>query len=164
MQPSHRYESGRSRVKWRYAADLSRGSLPSTALLDNSILLGISSSMAAKMDRLGELLADARGRRKLTLRAVQEAVGISNAYLSQLETGKVQSPSPVVLHKLSELYELPYETVMEAAGYPPPRNANPSGPTDRLAARIGKTTPDEEDALVEYLRFIRSQRNRRGRP
>lgn len=119
--------------------------------------------MPTNMDNLGELLADARKRRNLTLRAVQDTVGISNAYLSQLETGKVQSPSPVVLHKLSELYELPYATVMEAAGYPLPPNARSNGESDRLAARIGKTTPQEEDAIVEYLRFIRSQKNRKER-
>src|SRR5262249_32401593 len=76
--------------------------------------------MAGNMERLGTLLADARKRKRLTLRAVQEAVGISNAYLSQLETGKVQSPSPIVLHKLSELYGLPYATVVQEAGYPLP--------------------------------------------
>ena len=74
--------------------------------------------MDTRRDRLGGLLADARKRRGLTLRAVQRAVGISNAYLSQLETGKVRSPSPVVLHKLCELYELPYATVMQEAGHP----------------------------------------------
>jgi transcriptional regulator with XRE-family HTH domain len=119
--------------------------------------------MTTKIDKLGELLADARARRKLTLRAVQETIGISNAYLSQLETGKVQSPSPVVLHKLSELYELPYATVMEVAGYPLPQNVKAGSTDNRLAARMGKTTPEEEDAIVEYLRFIRSQKNRRGR-
>ena len=115
------------------------------------------------MDKLGELLADARKRRNLTLRAVQEAIGISNAYLSQLETGKVQSPSPVVLYKLSVLYDLPYATIMEVVGYPLPQNIKTGGAGNRLAARIGKTTPDEEDAIVEYLRFIRSQRNRKDR-
>lgn len=77
--------------------------------------------MPGDMHRLGQLLADARRRRKLTLRAVQESVGVSNAYLSQLETGKVSSPSPIVLHKLSELYELSYTTVMQEAGYPSPQ-------------------------------------------
>jgi transcriptional regulator with XRE-family HTH domain len=119
--------------------------------------------MKTRMERLGELLADARKRQKLTLRAVQQAVGISNAYLSQLETGKVQSPSPVVLHKLSEIYGLSYASVMEAAGYPVPQKAKTDSTANRLASRIGKTTPEEEDALVEYLRFIRSQRGR-GRP
>jgi HTH-type transcriptional regulator, competence development regulator len=118
----------------------------------------------ARREGLGELLADARRRSKMTLRAVQDKIGISNAYLSQLETGKVQSPSPVVLHKLSELYELPYAAVMEAAGYPLPKNVKANEPGTRLAARIGSITTEEEDAIVEYLRFIRSQRNRRDRP
>jgi HTH-type transcriptional regulator, competence development regulator len=116
------------------------------------------------MERLGELLADARNRRKLTLRTVQDEIGISNAYLSQLETGKVQSPSPIVLHKLSELYDLPYAAVMKAAGYPMPKNVKTDHASARLAARIGQVTPEEEDAIVEYLRFIRSQKNRRERP
>jgi HTH-type transcriptional regulator, competence development regulator len=121
--------------------------------------------MAEKMKALGELLADARKRRKLTLRAVQDAVGISNAYLSQLETGKVRSPSPVVLHKLSELYGLSYATVMQEAGYPMPQNIKTTDDSGaRLAARIGQTTPEEEDEIVQYLRFLRSQRQRRNRP
>src|SRR5215470_11019166 len=95
--------------------------------------------MAMRMDKLGELLADARKRRKLTLRAVQDAVGISNAYLSQLETGKVQSPSPAVLHKLSELYGISYATVMQEAGHPLPENMKTDDTGARLAARIGQT-------------------------
>jgi transcriptional regulator with XRE-family HTH domain len=115
------------------------------------------------MDRLGTLLADARKRKRLTLRAVQDAVGISNAYLSQLETGKVQSPSPIVLHKLSELYGLPYATVMQQAGYPLPETANDTDSPTRLAARVGPTTEEEEDALVDYLMFLRSRSQRRDR-
>lgn len=120
--------------------------------------------MTGNMKELGELLADARKRSKLTLRAVQDAIGISNAYLSQLETGKVQSPSPVVLYKLSELYGISYATVMQEAGYPLPENIKTDDTGSRLAARIGQTTPEEEDAIVEYLRFLRSQRDRRNRP
>ena len=114
--------------------------------------------MPGDMHRLGQLLADARRRRKLTLRAVQESVGVSNAYLSQLETGKVSSPSPIVLHKLSELYELSYTTVMQEAGYPSPQEFRETNSATRLAARVGHTTREEEDALVEYLMFLRSRR------
>jgi HTH-type transcriptional regulator, competence development regulator len=114
--------------------------------------------MPANTLRLGQLLADARRRRKLTLRAVQDAVGISNAYLSQLETGKVGAPSPVVLHKLSELYGLSYATVMQEAGYPVPQQFTETESGTRLATRVGHTTRDEEDALVEYLMFLRSRR------
>lgn len=115
------------------------------------------------MDRLGRLLADARKRKGLTLRAVQKAVGISNAYLSQLETGKVQAPSPIVLHKLSELYEVPYATVMQEAGYPLPETVKETDSATRLAARVGPTTREEEDALVDYLMFLRSRNQRRDR-
>lgn len=113
------------------------------------------------MDRLGQILADARRRRKLTLRAVEQTVGISNAYLSQLENGRVRSPSPVVLHKLSELYKLSYLAVMKEVGYPVPKNIRHSPAESRLAARVGPVTEEEEDALVEYLMFLRSRRNDR---
>ena len=83
----------------------------------------------------------------LTLRAVQEAVGISNAYLSQLETAKVQSPSPVVLHKLSELYDLPYATVMELAGYPIPQNVR------RAARTTGSRRESEKQRLKKKIRL-----------
>ena len=119
--------------------------------------------MTDTIDRLGTLLADARKRKRLTLRAVQEAIGISNAYLSQLETGKVQSPSPIVLHKLSELYGIPYATVMQEAGYPLPETVKETDSGTRLAARVGDTTQEEEDALVDYIRFLRSRNQRRDR-
>src|SRR5215471_6355260 len=101
--------------------------------------------MTENMIRLGRMLADARKRKGLTQRAVYEAVGISNAYLSQLETGKVQSPSPIVLHKLSELYGVPYATVMQEAGYPLPETVKKTDSAMRLAARVGPTTREEED-------------------
>ena len=58
-------------------------------------------------------------------------MGISNAYLSQLETGKVQSPSPIVLHKLSELSGLPYAAVMQDAGYPLPETVKETNSATR---------------------------------
>ncbi len=58
---------------------------------------------------LAEILTEGRDRKKLTLRDVQSTTGISNAYLSQLETGKIANPSPHFLQKLSELYGLQME-------------------------------------------------------
>lgn len=45
-----------------------------------------------------------RERSKYTLRQVQDITGISNAYLSQLETGKIKNPSYSVIQKLLNLY------------------------------------------------------------
>src|ERR1035438_9027112 len=66
---------------------------------------------------LGAGLRTARELRKLSLREVEEATGISNAYLSQLENDKIKKPSPHFLHKLASLYGISYELLMEAVGY-----------------------------------------------
>src|SRR5437868_6833026 len=57
-------------------------------------------------NELGPLLADLRTAKRLSLRQVEEATGkaVSNAYLSQLENGKIHKPSPNVLHSLSGVY------------------------------------------------------------
>lgn len=68
---------------------------------------------------LADELRRARLAAGLTLRAVQAETGISNAYLSQLETAKADKPSPAVLRKLAELYHVRYEEFLVAAGYAP---------------------------------------------
>ena len=109
------------------------------------------------LEQFGEYLKAARLRKGLTLRAVESKIDISNAYLSQLEQGKIKQPSPVVLHNLCELYEVSYREVMRLVGYPLPGNQDHSSST--LAARMGHVTADEEDELVDYLHFLRSRRS-----
>lgn len=45
-----------------------------------------------------------RKTKGLTLREVEETTGISNAYLSQLETGKIKSPGYETVKLLYDLY------------------------------------------------------------
>ena len=119
--------------------------------------------MVQNTERLGTFLASARNKLEMTLRAVEEETGISNAYLSQLEHGKIKTPAPQKLYKLAGLYKVPYELLMEFAGYPVPkvRSAESQFTLDAFAARVGGVTEEEEEALVEYLQFIRSRRRRR---
>ena len=112
------------------------------------------------MDSLGKHLSAARKRARLSLRAVEAVTDISNAYLSQLENGKVQEPSPNLLHKLAELYRADYQTLLRLAGYPVPEHGSSS--QSRLAARLGHTTQEEEQALLDYLEFLRSRRKAGG--
>jgi transcriptional regulator with XRE-family HTH domain len=106
------------------------------------------------------------------LREVEEATNheVSNAYLSQLETGKISKPSPNVLHALATVYGVPYEDLMEKAGYiSPTSGAESSSPKAIKPRRHGRVptfaneelTQDEEAQLLEYLAFIRSRRGRR---
>lgn len=98
----------------------------------------------------------------MSLRSVEEQTGISNAYLSQLEHGRIRQPSPVILHKLSELYGVAYVKLMRLAGYPIPGSTHREGGL-QPHSRFGDVTPDEERALTEYLEFIRTRR-RSGSP
>jgi transcriptional regulator with XRE-family HTH domain len=119
--------------------------------------------MANTSSSLGDLLRRARLGRGLTQRGVEQATGISNPYLSQLESGKIRKPSPSVLHRLCALYSVSYTDAMELAGHPVPAD-DVEAPVHRsLAARIGPVTADEEAALAEYLAFLRSRRQKGGR-
>lgn len=120
-----------------------------------------------KQQSLGEYLKAARENKEFSLRKVETLTSISNPYLSQIESDKIKQPSPIMLHKLSELYEVPYETVMMLAGYPVPgakigSESGATGRTAQFASRIGPVTKQEEDALFEYLDFLRSRGKKRG--
>ncbi|MEG4006274.1 helix-turn-helix transcriptional regulator [Microcoleus sp. Pol11C1] len=119
--------------------------------------------MSPESNNLGSFLASARQYQKLTLRAVETETGISNAYISQLERGKIRSPSPVILRKLSDLYNIPYTTLLELAGYPVPQSGKLDTSLTDIAARLGPVSPDEADELADYLKYLRSKQNKRKR-
>jgi len=119
-----------------------------------------SSGFVGRPLELGTLLADLRTAKGMSLRDVEEATGdaVSNAYLSQLENGKIRKPSPNVLHRLAEVYGVRYETLMEKAGYLLPSAVKESGPRRRLAVfAIDDLTAEEEEELLRYLAFLRSR-------
>ena len=109
------------------------------------------------LQALATVLRDARNRHGLTLRDVEAKTGLSNAYLSQLEGAKIKQPSPLMLHKLCTLYDCSYPAALEFAGYPLP-DARKAPANSRFMARLGKTTSEEESALLEYLQFLRSRK------
>jgi HTH-type transcriptional regulator, competence development regulator len=61
-------------------------------------------------------LKELRKRSSLTLREIEERTGISNAYLSQLENGKIKSPSAQVLYNLSIMYGITLDEIFFASG------------------------------------------------
>ena len=111
---------------------------------------------------LGPYLKKARQDLQMTLRDVEEASGkeISNAYLSQLESGKITKPSPHILFTLSTVLHVAYETLMERAGYIVPAANRAAGAKHGRAATfaIDNLTADEENELLDYLNFIRTKR------
>jgi HTH-type transcriptional regulator, competence development regulator len=110
---------------------------------------------------LGEVLQSAREAKKLSLRAVEKAAGVSNAYLSQIESGKIKQPSPTILHKLSELYEVAYNDLLSLAGYPVPNDNTGGMQSSRVSDRFHDITKEEEQELADYLAFLRARRGRK---
>lgn len=110
---------------------------------------------------LGALLADLRVAKSLSLRQVEKSTrkAVSNAYLSQLEKGKIRRPSPHVLHELAAVYGVPYEALMEKAGYLLPADGKAAAQRKRLRAfAIDDLTAEEEAELLKYLAFLRSRK------
>ena len=107
------------------------------------------------MNSLGKILKNRREELRLTLRDVEKKIGISNAYLSQLENEKILQPTPRILRKLSENYSLSYTKLLELAGHP-------TLSYDSIKHRVSvfdNITPNEEKELKEYLLFMRRKRS-----
>ena len=96
------------------------------------------------------------------MREVEEATGkqVSNAYLSQIENGKILKPSPNILHVLSELYSISYEKLMDMAGYFTSAAHRAEGERHGRIPTFAEhnLTPDEETQLMDYLKFIRGRK------
>ncbi len=119
------------------------------------------SEVSGESQTLGTYLRSIRDDRKLTLRAVEEATNkeVSNAYLSQIENGKIKNPSPNILNALAELYAISFEGLMRRAGYlKSARKVNSKERHGRVATFAEHNlTPGEESELLDYLKFIRSR-------
>ena len=111
---------------------------------------------------LGQYLASIRHDRKMSLRQVEEATGkeVSNAYLSQLETGKILQPSPSVLNTLAVIYKIDYVQLMELAGYLGPASARDAKTRHGRVATFAEhnLSPEEEAELFQYLQFLRTKK------
>lgn len=83
--------------------------------------------------KLGELFAIARECKGWTLREMEERCGVSNALLSQIETGKVKDPGFSTIIRIVDALGLSWERVIKAG--------RPFDPRDVLRATvIGKVT------------------------
>ena len=112
---------------------------------------------------LGETLKSSRELIPLTLRQVEDATGISNAYLSQLENEKIKKPSANVLYKLSSLYRVDLNVLLSAAGIIEKSETAEKKPSSNLLKNIAfyaeNLTEEEEKKVLEYIKFLRHNKN-----
>ncbi len=99
----------------------------------------------------------------MTLREVERTTGISNGYLSQLESDRVQQPSPRHLYTLAGTLKLDYVGLMRLVGY--------ATTTDQLAAKsraaelpgLDELAKEDRQKVIAYIQDLRNARLARER-
>ena len=119
--------------------------------------------------RLGVELSRMRLKKGVSLRAVQAATNISNAYISQLERGVATNPTPAKLKSLADYFGVPYLDLLGYAGYLPSGVAenpltliasseNQIMQDSPLPVSLGDLSDDEKDLVFQYIEFLKSRR------
>jgi transcriptional regulator with XRE-family HTH domain len=102
----------------------------------------------------------------LTLRAVEDKTNrvVKNGYLSQIEKGSINRPSPGILYELAQVYGVSYRELLVRAGHRVPEEQ--VAPAQQAVAGLplhAFAELDEEDrqTLIEYAAFLRQRRKDR---
>jgi transcriptional regulator with XRE-family HTH domain len=116
------------------------------------------------MDTLGKTLKSTRENVSLTLREVEIATGISNAYLSQLENEKIKKPSASILYKLANVYKIDLNVLLCASGIIEKSDTKDTEPKQTLLEREiafykDKLSEDEEKEVVDFIKFLRYKKS-----
>ena len=103
---------------------------------------------------IGDELYRLRTLKGVSLREVERVTGVSNAYLSQLENKKTDKPSPHILHKLANYYDVEYTHLLKIAGYLEEKKEQKSGLSlnDIQAALMSANLDQSQKQLV--VKFI----------
>ena len=96
-----------------------------------------------------------RDKQQRSLRDVERASGLKSGYLSQLERGEVQHPSPTVLKKIADGYTIPMAVVLQWSGYV--SDAPELTPNQAVAlSTIGDPSDHELKALKAIIDLLRA--------
>ena len=113
------------------------------------------------MKTIGATLKEARENKSLTLRQVEETIGISNAYLSQLENDKIKSPSAIVLYKLASLYKVNLNDLLSGTGFinkeQVVENDKNSEWSKRIAFSAGDLTEEQKSEVLNYIKYLKTK-------
>ena len=101
--------------------------------------------------RIGEIIAEAREKANLSQRQLAKIVSISNAQLSKIESGEIETPNPKMLRKISQHINVNYNEMMYKIGLG--MEVSPLNPF--IKDYYGKMTLDElNEAEINVLGSI----------
>ncbi len=98
-----------------------------------------------------------RRRHGLTVDRLAEMTGIDRSEILAMERSNAYRPTPLILHKLSQLYDIPQRRLMALVGAI--RDEHVSEEASRFAAQsasFSKLTQEERKVLDEFVRFLKA--------
>jgi transcriptional regulator with XRE-family HTH domain len=123
-------------------------------------------------ERLGPFLHRLRQQRGWSLREVEAKTGgkVNNAYLSQIESGKILRPALETLVQLSVAFDVDVWTLVTESGLIPkgahdkPKSARQPHPLEMIPRRkVQDLTFDELELVSEFIDFVRWRRKTKRR-
>lgn len=106
---------------------------------------------------LSTLLAKRRQDLGLSLREVEQATGISNAHISQIETGAIERPAPNLLYELASVYHLEFKKLIRLAGLTKNNDAARGARLNAAFRALEDLTPAQQAEAVAYLEGLRNK-------
>jgi len=108
---------------------------------------------------LANLVKEVRLEKKLSQREFSRMLGMSNAYVAHLESGKIQ-PSVKTLRNISTTLGLPYNRLALLAKYIDQSIFNqPVNADDSVRIRaIADLTDEEWQSVLDYVNYVRTKR------
>ena len=111
--------------------------------------------------KLGEMLKEARKARNMSLRDVERETQISNAHISQVESGKIEKPDMSLLYMLATLYGLDYRDLLVRAGYGVAESGS-GRERQRMSVAMramGELSAREQNEVLGFMSEVRKRRN-----
>lgn len=123
-----------------------------------------------------EYLSSVREAKGYTIRVVIDSINqaiseeklepqaaISRGYLSNLESGKYLHPSPFKLKGLAEAYNIPYELLLNKAGYldKTSKKIKEDAAFTLMLKEVQDMTVRERQTVLDYIEYVKSRRNKK---
>ncbi len=106
------------------------------------------------MNKLAKEITRLREKKNLSKRALSNYSKVSDAYIVQIESGKVKRVGPDILKKLAPALDISYEYLMTLAGY---INSGAVVKESRNEYIVEVDNLEEKKMIEEYRSFLRRQ-------
>jgi HTH-type transcriptional regulator, competence development regulator len=116
-------------------------------------------------DAFGTYLRRLREEKGLTINQLAEAAGISGSQISRIENGLRGIPKPATLRKIAEATGVPYEVLMDQAGYlqdspSVPEEIIPEWATGKDKRDFRKMLEDDGELMFDGIPLNKEDRQR----